>query len=110
MERLTDKVGAWVEPALKTHALGERVTWELIPAPAQTEQGVVLMLLLYLEIPGALVGSKIGDITHMPAHAVTQQSIDMDVKAALDRLFAQRTTQLSATNGHAPGPLQIPGR
>jgi hypothetical protein len=109
MERMTERVTPWIEAALKEHALGQRGTWEVSFGMAQTPQGMIAVLMLYLAIPAALIGSVHAHITQMPLPAV-EANVKEAVRQMTTELLERRKAELATPNGHVPGPLHVPGR
>ena len=103
--RVTKLVEPWFETAFALHALGERVTWELMFGMAQDPAGNVLPLLqLYSQIPGARLGSAHIDLAQIHVNGIDEDRVTEAVKGAVDRMMEARSQTLAAGNGHGkPG-------
>jgi hypothetical protein len=108
VHRLTETLAPMVHAAVTTHAMGDQVTWDLSAALVPTQQGVAYQLLLFLEIPSAVIGMTEQNITIMPATTQhTQEAITETVRKTLEMLRGRRSEALAhpAGNGHRKGLL-----
>ena len=104
--RLTRRATPWFDAAIRTHALGERVIWELTFVIIRTPAGDLMPVVqLYTEIPTAMLGAGAHiDVAQIPAAGLDEARADAEVRAALDRLLQRRTAELAVTNGHGEYP------
>jgi hypothetical protein len=102
--RVTKLVEPWFEKAFALHALGERVTWEIMFGMAQDQAGNVLPLLqLFSQIPGAQLGSAHMDLAQIHVHGIDEDRVTDAGRGAVDRMMEARSQTLAAGNGHKPG-------
>lgn len=100
--RLTRRVAPWFEAAYRTHALGERLQWDIVFGAVGSPDGqVVPLLTLYTEIPAAVLGTVHLDITQIPTVGLDEARVDHEVQAAITRLLQVRSAALATTNGGA---------
>lgn len=95
IERLSERITPWLADAIAVHALGERVTWDVALTVVPTEQGPTPMLMIYLEIPAAVLGEYHSHVSLMPPHGLTQLGIEQTVKAGVGQLLDVRSRALS---------------
>ena len=110
--RLTRRVAPWFDRAFRTHALGERLTWEITLALAQTEQGPIPHLLVYAQLPAATLGQMHGMAAQMPVFSLSGEQVDRDVAGLVAQLLEARRAELATSNGHGSPPaggLIVPG-
>jgi hypothetical protein len=100
VHRLTEKLAPLVSAAVVAQAMGDQVTWELSTALVPTQQGVAYQMLLFLEIPSAVIGMTEQNITIMPATTQhTQEGITETVRKTLEMLRNRRSSALASANG-----------
>lgn len=93
--RITRRVAPWFEAAFRSHALGERLTWEIVFA---INPQVGPHLVLYSEIPAGVLGSVHVDVTQVRTIGLSQPMADRVVCEVIERLLQLRSRAL-ATNG-----------
>lgn len=102
-ERLTDTLTPWFAEAFTRHALGERITWDLIlGAQSGPGGGAMPVLLVYASIPSATLGDTHLLFAQMGGLGVTQEIIEREVRVLVDKLFEIRTQAMFQGNGRAP--------
>lgn len=102
--RLTRRVAPWLEGAFRSHALGERLTWDITLNFAQGEQGPVPQLLLYVQLPAATLGQFHWLIAQFLVFGLDEVQVDREVAAAVAKLLEMRSAELAQTNGHGGRP------
>lgn len=101
--RLTRRVAPWFEAAIRTNALGERLLWEITFAIQQNAAGQPIpVIVLYLELPSAMLGNVLVDVSFIPVVGLRDLRVDKDVRDAIGRLMQQRSAELAQLNGHRP--------
>lgn len=94
--RLSTMVAGYVAAALRTYALGDRVTWDaavqIIPTPA----GPRPMVLVYLSTPSAVLGELCGEIVLIEPQHVSADNVERNVSAAVERMRDARAAAAGA--------------
>lgn len=94
---VTTQVRAWVADALRSAALGDRVTYDVTFALTQSPAGPVPTVMVFLQIASAIIGQPLGHVFALPLHQATEATIRATVAEVMGALFQQR--QQSATAG-----------
>lgn len=97
-QRLTMGASMDVAAALREHANGERVTWDVALQLVPTPQGPRPMLMIYLHIAAAVLGELCAEIVIIEPRYVTSENISRNVRATMERLRSARSAS-TAANG-----------
>lgn len=89
-DRLTDTITGHVATALRTCALGERVTFDAALQLVQGPQGPAPVVAIYLQVPSPLLGQCLLEVVLIEAPQANQNSITQAVTEAVGRLFTAR--------------------
>lgn len=107
VQRLSEKIAPWIQESLERHAMGDEITWEIIPAP----QGAVL---LHLAMPHVVLSEQVqGAVPLAPAMQVPE-AIEAVVQAQLENMRNARSkaaaeVPIHGSNGHGPGHNALGG-
>lgn len=121
--RLTDQIVPWVQAAIEQHGQPDQVVWDAFPQmfPSPTNEGLITVVGVYAQMPGAVVGSTINASMAIPPSGATRESVNDAVQQLLESLRRGRSEQLNvmeqqqmaaARNG-SPSPasgLIMPGK
>lgn len=120
--QITEKVGPWINDAIKEHGQGEDIAWEPALMPAK-DGGALFTCFFWL--PGALAGTvALGSFVIVNPLAVTEKEVNDTVRDFLGALREARSRDLAAQTpvpaaaapagplppGMTPSGLFLPGR
>jgi hypothetical protein len=104
---LSRVIDPWFEEAFALHALGERVTWEVVFVMLQTPDGQVIPCFqLFSMIPGVSLGTAHMDLAQIGALGIDEKRVSEEVRGAVDRMLNARSQSLAQANGG--GKLILP--
>lgn len=102
--RLTEMLAPMFADAFSRCAPGETLEWEIFgmayPDPNRGNMPVTT-LILYVQAPGSLLNSTIGNTTMLPPFGLTQEHIDDTCRAVVGQISEQRSVMLQQMQAEA---------
>lgn len=106
-ERVSDRVGGWVDAALRLASPAEEVLWEVCPLVAPPASGMpspnVVQHVVSIWTKGALIGQwDVSSFTVTNAHTATEDQVADVVTKIAEQARAKRSSDLASGNGRVP--------
>lgn len=95
--RMTMGAALDVAAALRECASGERVTWDVGLQLVPTPQGPRPMVMIYLQIPAAVIGELCAEIVMIEPKHVNPGNITRNMRGAMERLRQARAASTTSS-------------
>jgi hypothetical protein len=95
---VTSAIAGWLVDALRQHAMGERISWDIGFMLMPTPEGPAPVFVIYLQMPSPLVGQLLVEMAVMDPRAVNESNVRQQTADAVGRLVRSRSQAVAGLN------------